>query len=299
MTGAAQFKPAPTTPQKQQDESSPRTFSVEVRLVRLLVSVKDQTGAPVTTLGKPDFQVFDSGVPQTVAAFERNTSLPLSVAVLIDTSASTNIELRNEVGSLLKFIPTLLDAGNAQDAFALFSFNWRTNMELDYSRNEKRAERALRTLKGEGGTSLYDAIYLTSDTLRGREGRHVMVVVTDGGDTTSYHKFEDALSAAQQADTVLYPIVVLPIAGDAGRNMGGEHALALLANSTGGRIFYPESFAHLDSAFSEILKELRTQYLIGFYPQSVTEAPRRYHPVAVKLNTPGLKISTRSGYFEP
>lgn len=297
---APQFNPLDQPPpQRPQSDPSPRTFSVEVRLVRLLVSVKDANGAPVTSLTKNDFQVLDSGVPQTISAFERNTSLPLSVAVLIDTSASTNIQLHNEVGSLLKFIPTLLDAGNPQDAFALFSFNWRTNLEVDYSRNQKRAEHALRGLKGEGGTSMYDAIYLASDTLRGREGRHVMVVVTDGGDTTSYRKFEDAQRAAQQADAVLYSIIVLPIEGDAGRNIGGEHALSLLANSTGGRIFYPESFDHLDLAFADILKELRTQYLLGFYPQGVPEQPRRYHPVTVRLNTSALKIFSRNGYFEP
>ncbi len=95
-------------------------------------------------------------------------------------------------------------------------------------------------LRGEGGTSLYDAVYLASDALTGREGRHVLVLVTDGGDTTSYKHYNDALAAAQRADAVMYPIVVIPIEGDAGRNTGGEHALATLASSTGGRIFYPQ-----------------------------------------------------------
>jgi Ca-activated chloride channel family protein len=135
--------------------------------------------------------------------------------------------------------------------------------------------------------------------LNGREGRHVMVVVTDGGDTTSYKRFDDALQAAQQADTVLYPIVVVPIANDAGRNVGGEHALATLASSTGGRIFYPEGFDHLDEAFGEILRELRTQYLLGFYPQGAPEQPKRYHPVGVKVRATGIRLSSRSGYYEP
>jgi Ca-activated chloride channel family protein len=146
---------------------------------------------------------------------------------------------------------------------------------------------------------MYDAICLASDTLNHREGRHVLVVVTDGGDTTSYRKFEDAARAAQEADTVVYPIVVLPIEGDAGRNLGGEHALRQLADSTGGRMFYPESFSHLDSAFAEILKELRTQYLLGYYPRGTLEQARRYHPIQVKVNQPGLRVSARSGYYEP
>ncbi len=277
----------------------PPTFSIKVNLVRLLVSVHDRSGAVLTTLNQNDFQVLDSGVPQTVSVFERNTSLPLSVAILVDTSGSTVIDLHYEVDSVLRFLPALLKSGNPEDSFELFSFNWRTNLEADFGRNPKRADHALHALKGEGGTSLYDAIYLASNTLEGREGRHVMVVVTDGGDTTSYKKFDDALKAAQQADVVLYPIVVVPIANDAGRNTGGEHALATLADSTGGQIFYPEGFDRLDEAFSDILRNLRTQYLLGFYPASVTEQHNLFHPVAVNVHRPGTKVTARTGYYEP
>jgi Ca-activated chloride channel family protein len=243
--------------------------------------------------------VLDSGVAQDIAVFERNTSLPLSVAILVDTSGSTQIELHYEVDSVLKFIPALLGAGNPEDTFALFSFNYRTNLEADFSRSARRAERALHALHGEGGTSLYDAIYLASDELSGREGRHVIVVVTDGGDTTSYKRYEDALFAAQRADAVLYPVVVIPIEGDAGRNTGGEHALATLASSTGGRIFNPDGFDQLDQAFSEILQELRTQYLLGFYPRGVREQSRLFHPVKVQVRDSSLRITARSGYYEP
>ncbi len=222
-------------------------------------------------------------MPQDIAVFDRNTSLPLSVAIMIDTSGSTQIELHNEIDSVLKFIPTILNAGNPDDVFALFSFNWRTNMEVDFSRNQHRAERALHALRGEGGTSLYDAIYLASDSLVDREGRHAMVVVTDGGDTTSYKHYEDALKAAQRADVVMYPIIVVPIANDAGRNTGGEHALETLAESTGGRIFYSAGFEQLDEAFTDILQALRTQYLLGYYPKNVREEPNLFHPIKMEI----------------
>ncbi len=292
---SAQFKPADPKPSDTPDA----TFSIKVSLVRLLVSVRDASGNLLTSLNKDDFHVSDSGQTQSIALFERNTSLPLSVAVLIDTSGSTETNLRSEVTSIQHFIGTLLMAGNPDDAFELFSFNWRTNLEVDFSRNEHRAERALHALHGAGGTSLYDALYLASDTLRNREGRHVMIVVTDGGDTTSYKQYNDALSAAQRADAVLYPIIIVPIAADAGRNTGGEHALATLAQSTGGRTFYPESADQLNAAFSDILHELRTQYLIGFYPQGVPGNPHSYHAVNVQIPRPALRISARSGYFEP
>jgi Ca-activated chloride channel homolog len=304
LAAAAQWKPATAGPAQapapqRPAPAEPPVFSVKVNLVRLLVSVRDQYGGLITKLNKQDFRVLDSGVPQDIAVFERNTSLPLSVAILIDTSGSTQIELRYEVDSVLKFIPALLGAGNPDDTFALFSFNFRTNLEADFSRNARRAEHALHTLHGEGGTSLYDAIYLASDELSGREGRHVIVVVTDGGDTTSYKRYDDALFAAQRADVVLYPVVVVPIEGDAGRNTGGEHALATLAASTGGRIFNPEGFEQLDEAFTDILRELRTQYLLGFYPHGVRDQPRLFHPVKVQLHDPLLRITARTGYFEP
>ncbi len=292
--GWSQFKSA--TPNTQQQ---PPSFSVKVNLVRLLVSVRDRSGAPLTNLDKADFRVFDTETPQDIAVFERNTSLPLSVAIMIDTSGSTQIELHNEVDSVLKFIPMLLNAGNPEDRFALFSFNWRTNMEVDFSRNQHRAERVLHALRGEGGTSLYDAIYLVSDSLADKEGRHVMVVVTDGGDTTSYKRYSDALKAAQRADVVMYPVVVVPIANDAGRNTGGEHALATLAESTGGRIFYAAGFEQVDTAFAEILQELRTQYLLGYYPKNVREEPNLFHPVRVQVRDPSLKVTARSGYYQP
>ena len=126
-----------------------------------------------------------------------------------------------------------------------------------------------------------------------------MVVVTDGGDTTSYKPYADALAAAQRSDVVLYPIVVVPIENDAGRNTGGEHALATLAASTGGRIFYPQGFDELDAAFSDILQELRTQYLLGFYPKSVRLEPRRFHPIKVEAHNPSLRVTARTGYYEP
>src|SRR6478672_6534970 len=191
-----QFKPAAPIGASGEEP----TFAIKVNLVRLLVSVRDATGAILTHLNKQDFRIADSGVPQEIAVFERNTSLPLSVAILIDNSGSTQRDLHYEVGSVRRFIPALLGAGNPDEALALFTFNWHTNLELDYRDNAKRAQSALRFLRGDGRTSLYDTIYLAAETLTEREGRHVIVAVTDGGDTASYKGYDDALAAAQRAD---------------------------------------------------------------------------------------------------
>jgi len=272
-------------------------FRVDVRLVRLLATVKDDYGRLVGHLSREDFQVFDNGVPQEIAVFERRTEQPLSVSVLIDTSGSTAKELRYEIESVQRFLHALFREGNPQDAAALYSFNYEVTQRTPYTRQYAVLERALKNLKAEAGTSLYDAIYLASQQLQDREGRHVLVVVTDGGDTTSYKTYHAALEAAQRADAVLYAILVMPITSDAGRNIGGENALITMTAATGGRVFTPSLGAELDAAFAEILQDLRTQYLIGYYPRNVPPSKDRFHRIEVKIAKPGLRVLARSGYY--
>jgi len=269
---------------------------VNVRLVRMLVTVKDANGQLVGSLNKNDFAIFDNGVQQNIALFERQTEQPLSVAMLVDTSGSTRIELRYELDSVSKFFRALIVEGNPDDTAALYSFNWQVTLINNYTRRFAALDQRLKQLKSEGGTSLYDAIYLASRGLELREGRHVMVLVTDGGDTTSNKDFHQALEAAQLADTVLYPVLVVPITNEAGRNVGGEHALTTLAAGTGGRVFTP-SVAQLDRAFEDILRELRTQYLIGYYPKDVPPTKDRFHNLKVNVQGRNLRVVTRSGYY--
>jgi Ca-activated chloride channel family protein len=272
-------------------------IKVNVRLVRMLVTVKDASGQLIGSLNKSDFAVSDNGVKQDIAVFERQTEQPLSVALMLDTSASVGIELRYELDSASKFLKGLVVEGNSDDAAALYSFDWRTTLLKSYTRRFALLDQALRQIKASGGTSLYDAIYLVSQELEDRPGRHVMVIVTDGGDTTSTKDFHQALEAAQRADTVIYPIVVIPIASDAGRNVGGENALTTMSAGTGGRVFRPSAAAELDRAFADILRDLRTQYMIGFYPKDVPPTKDRFHTLKVTTQGRNLRVITRNGYY--
>jgi Ca-activated chloride channel family protein len=248
-------------------------------------------------LDAQDFSIFDSGVPQTISVFERNTAFPLSVSVLIDTSGSTAKDLRYEVTSVGKFLKTLLGEGNPKDAAALYAFNDSVTLLSSFTRREARLNGAMQNIHADGGTSFYDAISLASDGLRDREGRHVIVVVTDGGDTTSRLKYKEALEAAHRAEATLYPILVVPITNDAGRNTGGEHALETLASGTGGRVFQPSIGAQLDKAFSDIIRDLRTQYLIGYYPRNLPADAPVFHLVRVETARKDLRAQTRTGYY--
>jgi Ca-activated chloride channel homolog len=273
------------------------TFKVDVKLVRLLVTVKDAKGTLMGSLERSDFTVYDSGVKQEVAVFEHHTALPLSVALLIDTSGSTATNLRYETTSLEKFLRALIQEGNPNDAVALYAFNDEVTRLNSFTRREERLSESLRTLKARAGTSLYDAVHLASRDLNGREGRHVIIAVTDGGDTTSTKKYADAFESAQNADAILYPILVVPITNDAGRNLGGERALDSLASGTGARVFQPMGASELDTAFAQILRDLRTQYLVGYYPRNLPPDVPRFHLVNVELSRKDLRATTRTGYY--
>lgn len=275
------------------------TLRVDVRLVHLLATVRTETGALVTDLSKDDFTVFDDAVPQKIALFERTSNQPLSVSILIDNSGSTAKDLKSEVDSVNRFVRDLFASGNQNDCVALYSFNWEVVKHNGFTRGAGAIERELRALRGEGGTSLYDAIYLSSDELLGREGRHVMVIVTDGEDTTSRKDYQAALRAAQTADVVIYPILVVPIENEAGRSIGGENALTTLAKSTGGRVSLPTVGGELDRAFNQIITELRTQYFIAYYRDLGSPTMRdSFHRISLLVARPGLRVSTRAGYYE-
>jgi Ca-activated chloride channel family protein len=270
---------------------------VDVNLVHIVATVKDPSGQLVGSLAKEDFTIFDNNIRQEISVFDRRTAQPLSVALLIDISGSTAKDLKYETDSVARFLHALFSEGNPDDSVALFSFNYEVVKHNHFTRNASSIEKSLRTLHGEAGTSLYDAIYLSSRELEDREGRRVLVIVTDGGDTTSTMDFHAALEAAQLADTAIYPILVVPIPTDAGRNVGGENALTTLSLGTGGHVFLPTLGAELDKAFTQLIDDLRTQYLLAYYPKDVPLTKNRFHSLQVRVSNPALRVLARNGYY--
>ena len=273
------------------------TLRVDVRLVHVLANVKDVSGQPVGSLPAEAFTLEDNGVRQKIAVFERSTGQPLSVSILVDNSGSTAKDLRYEVDSVARFIHSLLEQGDNHDTVALYGFNDEVTRLNGFTRNSGALSRSLHGMRGSAGTSLYDAIYLAAGEMQDREGRHVMLIITDGGDTTSRKDYQAALAAAQRHDIVLYSILVVPIENDAGRNRGGENALSTLAASTGGHVFAPTLGTMLDQALSDVLRDLRTQYYIGYYPQNIPLTRERFHRIRLTVDQPELRISARSGYY--
>jgi Ca-activated chloride channel homolog len=276
--------------------SQESVFRTTVSMVNVTTTVKNRAGQPVGSLSKADFEIYDNGVKQEIAGFGRQTEQALSVALLIDASGSTAKELKYEVESASKFLNALLAEGTPGDRVALYSFNYDV-VQGPFTRDFTYLERQLKALKGEAGTALYDAIYFASQALERREGRKVIVVITDGGDTGSSRDLKQALRQAQLADSVIYPVVVLPITNNAGRNTGGENALTFMAEGTGGRTFFPSLGPQLDQAFRDIIEELRTQYVLSFYPRGVPLTKEPFHKLQIRVTNPELRVSARNGYY--
>jgi len=272
-------------------------FKTDVRLVHIVATVKDRFGKLQGGLQKEDFLVSDNGVPQEIRLFERQSNQPLSVLLMIDTSGSTLKDLKFETDAAAKFVRALLSEGNPKDALSLWSFDYDVTPVTGFTHRMDLLESKLKTIHGDAGTSLFDAIWYASRELEPRDGRKALVIVTDGGNTTSYRDSHQALEAAQLADTVIYPVVVIPITSDAGRNTGGENFLTFAAEGTGGRTFQPSLGPQLDKAFRDIIAELRTEYLLGYYPRNVPPTKNRFHTLQVSVKSPELQVFARNGYY--
>lgn len=284
--------PALAVAQDPNDE----TFRVDVKLVNVFVTVTDQQGAPVGGLHKEDFKLFEDDIPQKIAVFDRQSELPLSIVLAVDASLSTKRDIKLELQSARKFSNDIL---RPQDNLSLFQFSEIVEQLVPFTNNLKLIDRGIDHVQVRSATALYDAVYLASDALMKRQGRKVMVLITDGGDTVSQIKYADALREAQIAEAIVYPIIVVPIESDAGRDLGGEHALIQIAHDTGGKYYYASSLGQLDEAFRQISDELRTQYLLAYYPaQRLAESDfRRIKVDVVSSNAADLKARYRTGYY--
>jgi Ca-activated chloride channel family protein len=287
----------PGTKQPAQASDDLNTLRVNVRLVNVFTTVTDAHGAPISDLNKEDFRVLEDGVAQTISVFDRESELPLSVVLEVDTSESTHKDLKLEIASAKRFVRSIV---RPQDRLSVFQITEDTDQLTRFSSDIKVLESGIDYLTPGAGTSLYDAIYLGASALMERQGRKVMVLITDGGDTTSKTDYPNALRRAQEAEAIIYSIIIVPIAADAGRNLGGEHALIQLSKDTGGKFYYAESIAQLDQAFRQISDELRTQYLIAYYPnRRLSDSPFRKIQVEIvnKDQKDPLIARHRAGYY--
>ncbi len=271
------------------------TFHVDVWLVNIFVNVTDQNGSIVGGLTRDDFAVFEDGRPQEISIFERQSEVPLNLTLAIDTSGSVRKDMSEEAAAARRFAHAIL---RQQDQMSVLQFATTVRELTPFTNKLSVIDRGLGELHSDWATALYDAIRQGSESLGGREGRKVLVIVSDGDDTTKSSTYEQALEAALRNEVMIYSLIDVPIEASAGRDTGGEHALITLAEQTGGKHFYV-SDGGLNKAFARVSDDLRTQYLIGYYPHHQVPGTN-FHRLTVTIPRAAadeFNIRNKTGYY--
>jgi len=271
------------------------TLHVDVKLVNVFVNVIDQNGAIAAGLAREDFALTEDGRPQQISVFERQSELPLNLTLAIDTSGSVRKDMAEEAGAARRFAHALL---RSQDQMSLLQFATYVRELTPFTNKVAQIDHGLSELRGDWATSLYDAICQASARLGDKQGRKVLVLISDGDDTASNATYAQALEQALRNEVMIYSLIDVPIEASAGRDLGGEHALITLAEQTGGKSFYV-SDGGLEKAFARVSDDLRTQYLLAYYPHN-QEPGRTFHRIQVTIPraTPqSFNIHHRTGYY--
>ena len=284
--------------QQSQTRSQPSTtLKVDVKLVNVFVTVTDEHGAPKGGLTKDNFLLQEDGFEQKIAVFDKESAVPLSIALAVDTSLSTRHDLPLEQASAKRFARTII---RPVDGLSVYGFNEVVQQATPFTPDLKRIDEGIDHIHVGAATALYDAIYVVSRALDKRQGRKVIVLITDGGDTISKVDYKEAVRAAEEAEAIVYSIIVVPIESSAGRETGGEHALIQLSEDTGGKYYYATSTSQLDDAFRKISDELRTQYLLAYYPAQRTSFSD-FRKIQVSINglpdAAAYRVRHRAGYY--
>ena len=279
-----------------------QTITVESRLVNVALNVVDENGAPVGGLTKDDFELTEDGKPEKIAVFEKQSATPLSIVIAMDASESVLSDRNLEREAARKFLKGLV---RQQDRVDLMAFSDAVDEIVRFTNDPREVEEGIGRIQRGSSTALYDAIYLASQRL-GEEKplpgeRRVVVLITDGENTTSHGSYPAALEQAERAGAMIYSLIIVPVYADAGRNEGGEHALIQMAHDTGGKFYYVEDKRDLQPAFAHVSEDLRTQYTIGYYaPQKGGDAAG-LRTIGLQLKDPVLRakytLRYRTSYY--
>ena len=289
-----------------QSESNQDTLRVTVDLVNVQFSVTDRRGRFVPGLTAQDFKVEEDGRRQEIRNFARENELPLTLALLVDTSPSVRPVFDEEKTTAQSFLESIL---RQKDLALIMGFDRSVTLVQDYTDNVKLLKRAIDELEIGGGTSVYDAVYLASkEKLQDEAGRKAIILISDGEDTTSKVRFNESLVAAHRSDTVIYGIFNSvrggffpygrrrsgPILG----NGGDLGTLKKYSEETGGSTFVISNENSFRKIFDQIAQELRSQYSLGYF--SLNNArDGKYRQIKITARDSGYTVKARKGYYAP
>ena len=327
-TAGVNALPSPSpTPRSREElpQDSDEVIKVETNLTNIFFTAADRNKRFVSNLKAEDIRVFEDGQQQDIFTFQTNIDLPLSLAILIDCSASEERTLPDEKEAARAFLENILRPSGKDEA-AILSFTGETTLEQGFSGNIERLRRAIDRVEFvppsgyigggvvvngtppisgtnqaiAGSTAIWDAVWATSEELIGTSAEHTrraIILLTDGDDTSSRLKMDEAIQAAQKADSLVYAIGI----GDRYTFNVNESALKKIAEKTGGRAYFPRHEQDLRDAFAQIQRDLREQYLVASSPRNKTR-DGAYRKIEIQIVNPdlkqqNLKLNYRAGYF--
>jgi VWFA-related protein len=295
---------APALPQQPAQQEP--TIKTEVNLVNLFVTVRDKKKHVLTNLKKEDFRIFENNEEQKVAFFTAETTLPITLGLLIDTSGSEQNRLPAEQEAASRFLNQVLRKG---DEAMVLSFDLDVDLLSDFTDDHAQLQRAVHRAQvnaagpivtpgtipsGPNGTHFYDAVWVAcGEKLATEAGRKALVIITDAEDFGSKVQLQEAIEAAERTNTVVHVLLV----HDPGYGWRPDVAHKM-AEQTGGRVIEVSSEKHLQEAFDQISEELRQQYTLGYYP---TNGARdgSFRKIKVETTDKDLKVLARRGYYAP
>src|SRR5689334_1058736 len=316
--------PSPTPHREELPQDSDEVVKFDTNLTNIFFTAADKNKRFISDLKAEDIRVLEDGQPQEIFTFQQNIDLPLSLAILIDTSASEERTLPDEKEAAQAFLENVLRPN--KDEAAVVSFTGETTLEQGFTGNVDRLRRAIDHVEFvppsgyigggvvvngtppisgtnqslAGSTAIWDAVWATSDELMSSSAentRRAIILLTDGEDTSSRMKIHEAIEKAQKADALIYAIGI----GDRYTYNVDEGSLRKVTERTGGRAYFPRHARDLRDAFAQIQRDLREQYLVAYSPSNKAR-DGSYRKIEIQLVNPALKdqslkLNYRSGYF--
>jgi VWFA-related protein len=275
--------------------SAQQTFRTGVDLTTFGVTVTVRKGNIVTDLTQADFQILEDGVPQAIKYFahgDGEASPEMHLGLMLDASGSMQSDMKLAQGAAIKFLNLLPEA---QD-ITLVDFDTRVRITRYPQRDFARLVERIRQRKPDGWTAFYDALGTYLDGAEQQDGRTIMVMYTDGGDTRSAITFAETLDLLKASRITVYAIGLVENAGSARTQL--QMTLRQLTETTGGQAFFPTAMKDVESAYEKVLAEIKGQYHLGYVSTNMA-TNGAWRKVEIKLNRDDLRVRSRKGYFAP
>jgi VWFA-related protein len=314
VTGPEKPAPSPTPTPAQRDEAtqeSDEVVRVETNLTSIFFTAADSSKRFISNLRKEDVRILEDGQPQEIFTFQQNLDLPLSIAILIDTSRSEERTLPDEKAAARAFVEAVMHPD--RDEAAVVSFTGEVTLEQGFTGNLERLRRAIDRVEFvppsgyigggvvvggtppisdtnqmlAGSTAIWDAVWASSNELMSISAgntRRTLILLTDGEDTSSQLKIHEAIERAQKADALVYAIGI----GDSYQGGVDEGSLRKITEQTGGRAYFPRNERELRDAFAQIQRDLREQYLIAYSPSNKAR-DGSYRRIQIEIVEPELR----------